>query len=114
MWTTLQFSRSRPRQRNEGWTMESTQKNTDSNNDRTAGEGLAGDLLLSAHLWLRYGNKPPVLRDVDLDIRRGEVLGLVGQSGSGKSTLAMALLGLLDKRRAHVEGTIRFDGADLL
>jgi ABC-type dipeptide/oligopeptide/nickel transport system ATPase component len=94
--------------------MESTQKNTDSNNDRTAGEGLAGDLLLSAHLWLRYGNKPPVLRDVDLDIRRGEVLGLVGQSGSGKSTLAMALLGLLDKRRAHVEGTIRFDGADLL
>jgi ABC-type dipeptide/oligopeptide/nickel transport system ATPase component len=88
--------------------------NTDSNNDRTAGEALAGDLLLSAHLWLRYGNKPPVLRDVDLDIRRGEVLGLVGQSGSGKSTLAMAILGLLDKRRTHVEGTVRFDGSDLL
>jgi ABC-type glutathione transport system ATPase component len=80
----------------------------------TAKEALAGDLLLSTHLWLRYGNKPPVLRDVDLDIRHGEVLGLVGQSGSGKSTLAMAILGLLDKRQAHVEGTVGFDGSDLL
>jgi len=80
----------------------------------TASETSAGDILLSAHLWLRYGNKPPVLRDVDLDIRRGEVLGLVGQSGSGKSTLAMTILGLLDKKQAHIEGTIGFDGSDLL
>jgi ABC-type dipeptide/oligopeptide/nickel transport system ATPase component len=69
--------------------------------------------VLSAHLWVRYGNRPPVLRDVDLDIRRGEVLGLIGQSGSGKSTLAMAILGLLG-RNVHVEGTIRFDDSDLL
>jgi ABC-type dipeptide/oligopeptide/nickel transport system ATPase component len=55
-----------------------------------------------------------VLRDVDVDIRRGEVLGLIGQSGSGKSTLAMAILGLLDRKRAQVEGTVRFDGSDLL
>ncbi len=72
------------------------------------------DTLLSAHLWLRYGNKPPVLRDVDVDIRRGEVLGLIGQSGSGKSTLAMAILGLLDRKKIHVEGTVSFDGSDLL
>ena len=39
-----------------------------------------------------------MLRDVKLEIKRGEVLGLVGQSGSGKSTLAMAILGLLDKQ----------------
>lgn len=77
-------------------------------------ENSQSDVLLSAHLWLRYGDKPPVLRDVDLDIRRGEVLGLVGQSGSGKSTLAMAILGLLDLRQVHVEGTILFDGSDLL
>jgi len=77
-------------------------------------ENSQSEILLSAHLWLRYGDKPPVLRDVDLDIRRGEVLGLVGQSGSGKSTLAMAILGLLDLRQVHVEGTILFDGSDLL
>jgi ABC-type dipeptide/oligopeptide/nickel transport system ATPase component len=72
------------------------------------------EVLLSAHLFVRYGDKPPVLRDVDLDIRCGEALGLVGQSGSGKSTLAMAILGLLDARQAHVEGTVGFDGSDLL
>lgn len=72
------------------------------------------NLLLSAHLWLRYGKKPPVLCDVDVDIRRGEVLGLIGQSGSGKSTLAMAILGLLDRKLTQVEGTVKFDGADLL
>ena len=72
------------------------------------------DILLSAHLWLRYGKKPPVLRDLDLDIRRGEVLGLIGQSGSGKSTLAMSILGLLDRKRVQVEGTVRFDDSDLL
>src|SRR5271169_4481057 len=75
---------------------------------------VSADVLLSAHLWLSYGKKPPVLRDVDLDIRRGEVLGLVGQSGSGKSTLALAILGLLDKKKIQVEGTIGFDGSDLL
>ena len=56
----------------------------------------------------------PVLRNVKLDIRRGEVLGLVGQSGSGKSTLAMSILGLLDRKRVKSEGAIEFEGSDLL
>jgi ABC-type dipeptide/oligopeptide/nickel transport system ATPase component len=51
---------------------------------------------------------------VQLEIRCGEVLGLVGQSGSGKSTLAMAILGLLDKKRSQAEGTIRFQDCELL
>jgi ABC-type glutathione transport system ATPase component len=72
------------------------------------------EVLLSARLSMRYGDKPPVLRDVALDIRRGEVLGLVGQSGSGKSTLAMSLLGLLQGKRTHATGTIEFEGSDLL
>ena len=71
-------------------------------------------ILLSAHLTVRYARKPPVLRDVKLEIRSGEVLGLVGQSGSGKSTLAMAILGLLEKKRAHCEGSILFQNSDLL
>jgi ABC-type dipeptide/oligopeptide/nickel transport system ATPase component len=73
----------------------------------------AKDVLLSTHLSVRYGTKQPVLRDVELEVRRGEVMGLVGQSGSGKSTLAMAILGLLGKR-AQAEGTIRFQDSDLL
>jgi ABC-type glutathione transport system ATPase component len=76
-------------------------------------ERLQGKILLSAHLSVRYGHKL-VLRDVQLQIRCGEVLGLVGQSGSGKSTLAMAILGLLEKRNARTEGTIQFQDCDLL
>jgi ABC-type dipeptide/oligopeptide/nickel transport system ATPase component len=71
------------------------------------------DILLSAHLSVSYAGKA-VLRDVEFEIRRGEVLGLVGQSGSGKSTLAMAILGLLDAKRSRVEGTINFQDCDLL
>jgi ABC-type dipeptide/oligopeptide/nickel transport system ATPase component len=71
------------------------------------------EILLSAHLSVSYAGKA-VLRDVEFEIRRGEVLGLVGQSGSGKSTLAMAILGLLDAKRARVEGTVNFQGSNLL
>lgn len=72
------------------------------------------NVLMSARVSVRYGDKPPVLREVKLDIRRGEVLGLVGQSGSGKSTLAMSILGLLDRKRVKTEGAIEFEGSDLL
>jgi peptide/nickel transport system ATP-binding protein len=72
------------------------------------------DTLLSANVTVRYPGKPPVLRNCSLDIGRGEVLGLVGQSGSGKSTLALAILGLLGRQRAHIEGNIHFQGSDLL
>jgi len=70
--------------------------------------------LLSAQVTVRYPGKAPVLRGLSLEIARGEVVGLVGQSGSGKSTLAMAILGLLGRQRAIVEGNVIFQGADLL
>jgi ABC-type glutathione transport system ATPase component len=77
-------------------------------------DSIQPDVLLTARVSVRYGDKPPVLRDVEFEIRRGEVLGLVGQSGSGKSTLAMAILGLLDRKRVQAEGAIALDGCDLL
>ena len=72
------------------------------------------DVLLTAQVSVRYQNRPPVLRDISLELHRGEVLGLVGQSGSGKSTLAMAILGLLDRKNVRAEGAIRFEGCNLL
>jgi peptide/nickel transport system ATP-binding protein len=75
--------------------------------------GTPNNTLLSAHLSVHYADKP-VLRCVQLEIQRGEVLGLVGQSGSGKSTLAMSILGLLEKKRARTEGTIQFQDSNLL
>jgi ABC-type dipeptide/oligopeptide/nickel transport system ATPase component len=72
------------------------------------------EVLVSARFSVRYGEKPPVLREVELEIRQGEILGLVGQSGSGKSTLATSMLGLLDSKRATTEGTIKFQDCDLL
>jgi len=71
-------------------------------------------VLLSTRFSVGYQDKPRVLRDVILEMRRGEILGLVGQSGSGKSTLALAILGLLYGKSARIEGSIEFQGNDLL
>lgn len=71
------------------------------------------DALLSLHISASYANAGPVLRDVSLEVRRGEILGLVGQSGCGKSTLALAILRLLHLKRGSMEGRIFFNGRDL-
>jgi len=70
--------------------------------------------LLSLRVSVDYPGKPGVLRDVSLDVNRGEIVGLAGQSGSGKSTLAMAILRLLDLKGARASGSIQLDGRELL
>ncbi len=70
--------------------------------------------LLTTRLTVDYPNKPGVLRDVELEIGEGEILGLVGESGSGKSTIALALLRLLDHKGGKVHGEVLFDGRDLV
>jgi peptide/nickel transport system ATP-binding protein len=55
----------------------------------------------------------PILRDVSLNLQRGEVLGLIGESGAGKSTLGNAILGLLAPDFERTAGTIVFDGKPL-
>jgi len=53
------------------------------------------------------------LRGIELQLARGETLGLIGESGCGKSMLALALMGLLPEG-ARVEGSIRLDGRELV
>ena len=65
--------------------------------------------MAASGLRKRYRKGPleiPVLRGVDLEVRRGEFLSIIGQSGSGKSTL-LHLLGTLD---APDSGEVRFNG----
>jgi peptide/nickel transport system ATP-binding protein len=56
------------------------------------------------------GEEVKALVDIDLDLRRGETLGLVGESGSGKTTLARLLLGLIPP---DAGSSIELEGAPL-
>ncbi|MFJ1791218.1 ABC transporter ATP-binding protein [Kitasatospora griseola] len=69
-------------------------------------------LLAVRNLTVDFGDHPAV-RGVDLDLRRGETLGLVGESGSGKSVTALAVLGLLPAA-ARIGGSVRLDGEELV
>src|SRR5262249_7955801 len=55
-----------------------------------------------------------ILDHVELQLRRGQILGVVGESGCGKSTLARAVLGIMPKSTILESGQILFEGEDLL
>ncbi len=51
---------------------------------------------------------------IDLALRRGRTLGLVGESGCGKSVTSLAVMGLLPPENSKVGGEVRFEGRNLL
>ncbi|MDW4618349.1 ATP-binding cassette domain-containing protein, partial [Escherichia coli] len=54
------------------------------------------------NLVVGFGNKT-ILNHLNLDVREGEILGLVGASGGGKSVLMRTLVGLLPKRGGQID-----------
>ncbi len=54
-----------------------------------------------------------IVRGIDLTLRRGEVLGLIGESGAGKSTIGIAGMGFTRPGCRFSSGTVTFDGIEL-
>ncbi|HEU5294079.1 MAG TPA: ABC transporter ATP-binding protein [Burkholderiaceae bacterium] len=61
------------------------------------------------HRWFGRKRHVHAAKNVDLDIRRGQTLGIVGESGSGKSTVARCIVRLIDPSG----GTVLLDGDDI-
>ena len=76
-----------------------------------------GDALLEIRGLKIEGNSDgvwhPIVKGVDLTLKRGEVLGLIGESGAGKSTIGLAAMGFARPGCRITDGSISFDGIDL-
>src|SRR6056297_1830424 len=54
-------------------------------------------------------DQTPILRDVELSVDRGEIVGVMGKNGVGKTTLMKTVIGLLEPDA----GTVSYDGQDV-
>jgi branched-chain amino acid transport system ATP-binding protein len=65
-------------------------------------------MLAVEHLCAWYG-AAQILYDLSLEVRRGEVVALMGRNGAGKTTTIKAIMGMMARR----SGTVRFEGHDI-
>ena len=66
------------------------------------------------NLSLSYGNSPKVLKNISLDVKKGECVLFTGKSGSGKSSIINSINGLAVRYDgAYMDGTIRIDNKDI-
>jgi peptide/nickel transport system ATP-binding protein len=78
---------------------------------------MAERLLDVEDLSVHFATEDGLVRAVDgvsFQLERGQVLGIVGESGSGKSVTAMTIMGLTRGVNARFEGSVRYQGKDLL
>src|SRR5215204_522696 len=74
-------------------------------------------LLETDNLQVHFETDDGIVRAVDgisYTVDRGQTLGIVGESGSGKSVSSLTVMGLTRARNAHISGSVRFGGKDLL
>jgi peptide/nickel transport system ATP-binding protein len=85
--------------------------------DTTGPAARAGDVLLEIRGLRIEGESDEVwheiVKGIDLTLRRGEVLGLIGESGAGKSTIGLAAMGYARPGCRITAGSIMFGGVDL-
>ena len=78
---------------------------------------MAERLLDVEGLSVQFATEDGLVRAVDgvsFELERGQVLGIVGESGSGKSVTAMTIMGLTRGVNARFEGSVHYQGKDLL
>lgn len=73
----------------------------------------ATDALRVDDLSIAYGTAPPSVSGVSLRVRKGEIVGVIGESGSGKSSIALAMMGLLPDSARVTASTMEIAGSDM-